>query len=187
MNLNLWDKQRVEQVLLNHGVVAYPTEAVFGFGCLPQDLTAIEKILAIKHRPISKGLILVASSLEQVLPFVVSPSADERKLILSPKERPTTYLLRARNTTGVHLKGRFSTLAIRISDHPIVRQLCDHLEQPLVSTSANITGKRPASTALQVRLQFATKLDHIVDAPVGEHAQVSDIYDLTSHRYLRKA
>lgn len=61
------------RVLREGGVIAYPTEAVFGLGCDPLNRDAVMRLLAIKRRPVEKGLILIASTFDQLLPFVVLP------------------------------------------------------------------------------------------------------------------
>jgi len=119
------------------GVIAYPTEAVFGLGCLPENSEALQRLLDIKQRPIEKGLILVAANFEQVRPY------------LAKNIKPTPQQMAPDNVTWVYpvadnvsplLRGRFDSIAIRISKHPLVQALCNTLDSPLTSTSANITG-----------------------------------------------
>ncbi|UPW18475.1 Sua5/YciO/YrdC/YwlC family protein [Agarivorans sp. TSD2052] len=166
-------------------VLAYPTEAVFGLGCDPDQQSAVEKILKIKHRPVEKGLILLASDLAQLLPYIeyAALSAEQRQLLITPQLRPTTWLVPVSELTPKWICGQFSSVAVRLTSHPVVSAVCDVWGKPLVSTSANYSGEPPAVTANQ-----ATQLsgvDIVLDGPLGGATQTSQIKDIFTGAVIR--
>ncbi len=123
------------------GIFAYPTEAIYGLGCDPDNETAVRNLLALKKRAADKGLILIAADLTQVERYL-KPLSTRQRQQLSPSY--TTYTFPARDTVPTWLRGNYHSLAIRITRHPLVKQLCLELNSPVVSTSANVSGKPPA-------------------------------------------
>lgn len=176
------------KVLQQGGVIAYPTEAVYGFGCDPKDLSAIKKILELKQREKEKGLILVASNFNQVKPYLQALDQElEEKLLKSWSECSSaiTWLVPVKESISEYLKGRFDTLAVRVSKHPIVKELCEKFDGAIVSTSANISTQEAARTAEQVKKIFANKIDIIIDGETDLNAQPSEIRDALTDEIIR--
>jgi L-threonylcarbamoyladenylate synthase len=167
------------------GVIAYPTEAVFGLGCDPLDGEAVLRLLAFKRRPWEKGLILIASDFAQLEPFLLPLSGEDKERVLANWPGPVTWLLPARPEVPRWLRGSHDTIAVRVSDHPLVVALCRAFGGALVSTSANLAGKRPARSVLAVRRQFGARLDYILYGPLGGRTRPSAIRDLESGRVIR--
>jgi L-threonylcarbamoyladenylate synthase len=177
-------------VIAAGGLIAYPTEAVYGLGCDPCDADAVRRILAIKGRSEDKGLILIAAGFEALAPFVEVLDAERMAEIRASWPGPNTWLLPARHDTPCWLTGRYDTLAVRVTAHPIAAALCRAWSclggGALVSTSANRSGRVPARTVVGVRLQFgATPPDLIVAGSCGGNARPSTIRDGRSGRVLR--
>ena len=167
------------------GVIAYPTEAVFGLGCLPMNEQSVHKILKLKDRSIDKGLILVAFSIEQLQPFVdFSKVQDRQQDINESWPGPVTWLIPAKAETPKWLTGEHETLAVRISAHPTVRDLCEKLG-PIVSTSANPSSEEPAKTSEQVRTYFKTEVDYVIPASISNNLSPTEIRDGTSGNIVR--
>ncbi len=167
------------------GVIAYPTEAVFGLGCDPGDRCAVERLLALKRRPVAKGLILIASDWNQLQPWLDRiPPAWHEKLHRS-WPGPTTWLIPASRYCPQWLTGRHNTLAVRITAHPPVRRLCQALDSAIVSTSANRSGQRPARSVLEVRLRFGRQIDFVLPGQVGTLTRPTEIRDLASGTVVR--
>jgi L-threonylcarbamoyladenylate synthase len=141
------------------GIIVYPTETVYGLGCDPLCEDAVERINQIKQRQPGKGLILLAGSLEQLDDFIDVPAPRHRALIRD-NEQPTSWIVPARTQVPAWITGGGESVAVRISDHATVRSLCNRLGYPLVSTSANPAGRKPARNALELHRYF----DGIVDA-----------------------
>lgn len=167
------------------GVIAYPTEAVFGLGCDPDNVAAIQRILELKGRPADKGLILIAAEFEQLLPYLdVSGLANLNKL-LKTWPGPTTWLIRARKTVPFWIRGAHESIAVRVTGHPIAAQLSREFGKPLVSTSANPSGLPPARSALKTRLYFGQADLFIVKGKVGGERKPSPIFDARTFARLR--
>lgn len=160
------------------GVIAYPTEAVFGLGCDPRNKLAVQRILALKQRPVSKGLILIAADFDQLQPWLLPLPPEHLATINRTWPGPVSWLLPARPETPVWLRGQHTTLAVRITAHPVAAALCRAAGSALVSTSANRSGRPPLRTALTVRLQLGREIDAIVSQPVGPARRPSTIRTL---------
>lgn len=173
------------QVLANGGVVAYPTEAVYGLGCDPWDRRAVDRILAMKGRDRAKGLILIAAELAQILPYVEPLPPDRMAEITATWPGPNTWLLPPRQTTPPWLTGRFATLAVRISAHPLAAALCRAYGGAIVSTSANRAGRPAARSAFDVRRALDQTPDYILVGACGGADRPSTIRDGRSGRVLR--
>jgi L-threonylcarbamoyladenylate synthase len=159
------------------GVIAYPTEAVYGVGCDPRNPDAVRRVLAIKGRPEGKGLILIASDFGQLEPFVERLAGPRMDEIEDSWPGPVTWLMPARSQTPRWLTGRHDTLAVRLTSHPLASALCRHAGSALVSTSANRSLRRPARNPLQVGLRLGGEVDYILTGICGERARPSTIRD----------
>jgi L-threonylcarbamoyladenylate synthase len=169
------------------GIVAYPTEAVFGLGCDPLDERAVRRLLALKHRPIHKGLILIAASFEQISCFLQPLTLADQARLATTWPGPCTWLIPARSTTPRWLRGRHDTLAVRVTAHPLAAALCRACGHPLVSTSANLSGRPPARSALAVRRQLGQRIDYLLVGPVGGALKPTEIRELRTERLVRGA
>jgi len=179
-----WQLHEALRLLRAGGVIAYPTETVYGLGCDPFSGTAVLHLLALKQRNISQGVILVASDIAQLLPLLQPLSTAVRKRIGKPAASPVTWVVPCRPETPRWLTGTHDTLAVRITGHPVARALCDGLGGPLVSSSANLHGRHPATTALGVRRAFGNRLDAIVHGDCGT-GRPSSVRDAVTGRILR--
>jgi L-threonylcarbamoyladenylate synthase len=166
-------------------VIAYPTETVFGLGCNPFNPVAVLRLLDLKQRNIEQGLILIASDFAQLEPLLMPLSAAVRNRILKTWPGPVTWTLPCLPTTPSWLRGNHRSLAVRLTSHPLARSLCESWNGPLVSTSANHHGKRPATSALGVRLAFDAELDYILHGKVTGTGKPSEIRDGITGRVLR--
>lgn len=173
------------RVLQQGGVIAYPTEAVYGLGCDPANQQAVQKILELKQRDRNKGLILIAADFEQLRPFLAEIEDSLLERVLATWPGPVTWLWPATSGVSTWLRGEHTTIAIRVTDHPLVIELCRAFGGALVSTSANVSGMPPARNAEQVQAQFKDRLDYILDGEVGGLAKPSQIRDVISGKVLR--
>ncbi|CAG8999810.1 MAG: Threonylcarbamoyl-AMP synthase [Candidatus Celerinatantimonas neptuna] len=180
----------VQTVDALHGgkVVAYPTEGLFGLGCDPDKPAAIEQLLTIKQRSREKGLILIAASFEQLAPYVdLSTIEGERQeQIFASWPGPVTWVLPASEYTSQWVTGKFDTVAVRVSDHPQVVELCLAFGKPLISTSANLSGHPAAVDVDQVESQMGTYLAAILSGETGGRNKPSMIIDGRSGNILRE-
>jgi len=170
--------------LINQGgIIAYPTEAVYGLGCDPFNQQAVKRILAIKQRPFSKGLIVLIADWSQLELLV---SHIESDLLVKVKETwpgAVTWVFPKAKTVHQYLSGEQDSIAIRMSAHPIARVLC--ADGPIVSTSANISGHNPAMDIAELMRQFPQGIDACLSGDLGGANQPSSIYDVLNGQRLR--
>ena len=166
-------------------VIGYPTEAVYGLGCDPLNPFAVTRLLNIKQRPMHKGLILIAADIEQLLPFVHIDNEEQIAPALDSWPGPFTWLFPARPGTPYWLTGEHNSIAVRVTNHPVARQLCLEADTALVSTSANRSQQQPARTALQVRMKCPAT-DFIIHGEVNKNARPSVIKDLITGKVIRQ-
>ena len=184
--LSDWQLHCARRTIFSGGVIAYPTEAVWGLGCDPWDQEAVERILELKQRPVEKGVILVASSVDQIR-FLLEPLSQA---LQDEAERywpgPVTCLLPdVERHIPELVRGKHTSIAVRVSEHPVVGALCKAAGMPLVSTSCNPAGRQPARHIWQVRRYFGDQLDWIVPGALGGNRKPSRIIDIVSGQQLR--
>ncbi|MEW8507398.1 MAG: L-threonylcarbamoyladenylate synthase [Candidatus Thiodiazotropha sp.] len=184
-NINPCRIRQAALIINGGGIVAYPTEAVYGLGCHPLDPHAVTRLLALKQRPMSKGLILIADSVAALQPYVGSLSDPKLNAVLESWPGAATWLLPATRNVPDWLTGEHATLAVRVTDHPVAAALCRAAGTPLVSTSANLSGRPPACNPLQVRLRCGPGVDLIVHAETGGLERPTPIRDARSGRVIR--
>ncbi|MEM8561468.1 MAG: Sua5/YciO/YrdC/YwlC family protein [Pseudomonadota bacterium] len=173
------------QLLAVGGVVACPTEAVWGLSCDPQNENAVNRLLEIKKRPESKGLILVAAN-EQQLEFLLAELAGtERQQLSRSWPGPNTWLIPHHGLVKSWVHGEHDTVAVRVSDHPVVAGLCLAWGGPLVSTSANPAGSDPPTVQSEVESYFGKTLDYIIPGATGGLDRPTQIRHLATGDVVR--
>ncbi|WWO98763.1 MAG: Sua5/YciO/YrdC/YwlC family protein [Candidatus Dasytiphilus stammeri] len=171
--------------LLQDDIIAYPTESVFALGCNPESKAAVMQLLSLKNRSIEKGFILVAADYEQIKSYIDDDQLSKKQRnIVSSQSRPITWLLPAHITTPYWLTGKFPSLAVRISQHPSIQQLCRAFNKPLISTSANLTGSIPCRTIKEIIAKFGDGL-MIYPGHLGKLECHTEIRDLLSGKVIR--
>ncbi len=176
--------QSAAEIIQAGGVVAYPTESVYGLGCDPFNQQAVMRLLAIKQRPVEKGLILIGADLEQLLPYVQLTQAQQQQLAAG-WPAPLTWLVPVTGAVPAWVRGSHSKVAIRVPDHPLARELCRRVGHPIISTSANLSGRPSARNTFQVARQLGEQLDFIVTGACDRASKPSTIIDLESGRTVR--
>ena len=179
--------QQAAEILDHGGVVAYPTETVWGFGCDPWNQTAVHKILALKQRPISKGLILLAANIQQIAPLTDPLDPSYISLLTRPHAIATTWLIPdPKQWAPSWIKGEFETVAVRITSDMQSQALCSAFGKPIVSTSANITGNTVVNEYSTVRKLFEHKIDGILKGDTSGNSHASCIKDLITGHVIRE-
>ncbi|MEY3220066.1 MAG: hypothetical protein RIT27_1423 [Pseudomonadota bacterium] len=179
--------RQAARILRQGGVIAYPTESVFGLGCDPQNRHAVEKILQLKQRVWQKGLILIAADFSQLEDFVEPLEKNLQNQLFNHQTKPITWLLPARKTTPAYLRGLHSTLAVRLTKHRQTIELCQEFGGAIVSTSANPATFSPARNVLKVKTYFKNNLDLILSGETDGFLLPSEIRDPFSQQILRPA
>lgn len=179
------DAQRIRRHLKRGGVLAYATESCFGLGCDPRSGRAIRRLLALKKRSPAKGLIVIAAHRGQLRPYIASlpPALEQRMRAAWPG--PHTWLVPASRQCPAWLRGGHDTVAVRVPAHRAAAQLCRVTGMALVSTSANLSGGKPATTAAECRRLFGKRV-LVVPGSIGTRRRPSTIQDLATGRIIRK-
>jgi L-threonylcarbamoyladenylate synthase len=174
------------RVIAAGGIVAYPTEAVWGLGCAPLDRPAVARLRDLKQRDPAKGLILVAGDMAQLRPWLRGLSPQNYQILAESWPGPNTWLVPCPRPMP-WLTGRFHTIALRVTAHPLVVELCRRVGGPVVSTSANPEGRPPARTAAQVRRYFHNRVDYVLLGRTLGAENPSVIQDLVTGEVVRPA
>ncbi|WP_222565900.1 Sua5/YciO/YrdC/YwlC family protein [Novilysobacter antarcticus] len=181
------DLDSAVRTLREGGVIAYPTEAVWGLGCDPFDQAAVLRLLAIKQRPVEKGLILIAGALAQLdglIDWRALPP-DRGDEVRASWPGPHTWVMPATAAVPPVITGDHDSVAVRVSAHPTVVALCEAWGGVLVSTSANLAGHPAATGVDQLDPALLAKIDAVLAGEVGGRATPSTIRDARTGGVLR--
>lgn len=178
--------RKLVKQLKNQQVVAHPTDTIYGLSALADSEVASNILLGLKNRPNNKGLILLSSDIEFVLPFVADLSLEQIKTICMQQERPTTYLVAKNSQTPAYISGQFETVAVRITQHPIIKFLCTQSQSALLSSSANIAGLAVVQSGVKLRGYFGDYFDCPINPNQAKKSQqASQIKHLITQQQYR--
>ncbi len=169
------------------GVIAYPTEGVWGLGCNPRNEAAVMRLLALKQRDVEKGLILIASNEAQLAEFIdVSTLAEERWAeVRGSWPGPNTWIVPASSTAPRWITGSHDGIAVRVTAHPQVVALCEGFGGALVSTSANIASEPSPLSRAELDPRIVAGVDAVSPGETLGRGQPSTIRDARSGGVLR--
>nr|WP_279237471.1 Sua5/YciO/YrdC/YwlC family protein [Dyella sedimenti] len=174
-------------LLRRGGVLAYPTEAVFGLGCDPHDQAAFERLFALKQRPPTQGVLLIAADVGQVERYIDRAALPREvfEQVLSSWPGPYTWVFPRSAEVPSWVAGGHAGIALRVTAHAPAAALCRTFGGALVSTSANPHGQPPARSAATVEAYFGEALDGLLDAPLGGQERPTAIRDAISGAIIR--
>ena len=171
-------------VIRNGGIIAYPTDTIYGLGCDPFNTASVDRLNIIKQRALGKQFILLCGDIEQIRPLVFLNSAQEDTI--SRNAEPISWVVDARPSAPAWLCSDEHTLTIRISRQSDVRRLCHILGHAIISTSANLSTKRPAKNALELHKYFHSTIDKILASNKNLKAKPSKIIRLCDNHVIRE-
>ena len=174
-------------VLRDGGVLGYPTEAVFGLGCDPHDRAAFERVFALKGRPATQGVLLIAATFAQVEPYIDLAAVPDAVLeqVRASWPGPNTWVFPRSARVPDWVAGAHAGIALRVTAHEPAAALCRAFGRPLVSTSANPHGEPPARDLPTLERYFGERLDAALDAPLGGLDRPTIIRDALSGAMIR--
>lgn len=181
---SVWQLNQVAQLIKQGGLIAYPTEAVWGIGCDPWNESAVFRILELKQRPIEKGLILIAASIGQFAFLIDKLSLEQQNILQASWPGPFTWLVPHNNLIPYCVSGNHRSVALRVTNHPLVKKLCS-LTGPIISTSANVAGLPAATSRLMVEKYFHNRLEGVLNGFLGSEKKPSRICDLLTGQIIR--
>ncbi|WP_423063164.1 Sua5/YciO/YrdC/YwlC family protein [Candidiatus Paracoxiella cheracis] len=182
---NTKDLNEAVTCLREGGLIAYPTEAVYGLGCDPFSIDAITRLLQLKHRSISKGFILIAANYAQLEQFILPIDPQALAHVFASWPGPVTWAFPTSKETPLWIRGEHRTVAVRITNHPIAKKLCERFGGAIVSTSANVEGHPPMRDEKMLRMAFGDKIDKIVPGKVGGALRPTEIRDAITGEIIR--
>ncbi len=165
--------QQAQAIIQKGGIIAYPTEAVYGLGCDPFNEIAIERLLQLKGRPRSKGLIIIGAHWQQLEPLTQAIPQERLATIMASWPGPHTWIFPASEKVPAWISGEFDSIALRVTAHPIARALCENA--PLVSTSANPLNQTPACNTVTLKTYFPQGIDLVIAGLLGDSVQPTTI------------
>ncbi|HEY3521079.1 MAG TPA: Sua5/YciO/YrdC/YwlC family protein [Rhodanobacteraceae bacterium] len=166
------------------GALAYPTEAVFGLGCDPDNRQAFEKIFALKQRPPEQGVLLIAAEFSQIADWIEAPpEAIARARATWPGAH--TWVFPRSPRVPEWVAGAHGGIALRVTAHETAAALCRAFAGPIVSTSANIHGQSPARSAKECETVFGSALDGILQGKTGGLSRPTPIADALTGGIIR--
>ena len=157
MNLMLDEAKRV---LENSGVIAFPTETVFGFGVYFDDINAYNLLNQIKRRPEDKPYTMMLSNKEEIEKYAYLTPRD-KKIIGAFIPGPITVLLKAKEIVPNHVTHGTGIIGLRVPDMKNIQDLLAFLGKPLLVPSANRSGEKPFLTKEEVRKEFGEEIGYI--------------------------
>jgi len=173
------------ETLHKGGLIAYPTEAVWGLGCDPLNSDAVQRLLKLKQRPAHKGLILVAASLQQCLDWLAPLTEEQHSTLNQSWPGFQTWVIPVARWVPYLVKGDHDSIAVRVSSHPLIQQLCLAFDGPLISTSANHSALPPICHQWQLKRAFGRQIDAIIPGKLAGESRPSSIRDLLTGKVLR--
>lgn len=177
--------EAAEQLRAGH-IIAYPTEAVYGLGCDPANESAVRKLLLLKGRKESAGLVLIANDFSQLQPWIADIDESLVNKAMQTWPGPVTWLFPRAAGVPDYVAGRHESIALRITAHEPSRDLCAAFGSALVSTSANHTADKPARSVAEVKDYFGQNIKGILAGPLGGAENPSEIRDLLSGNIIRQ-
>ncbi|PCF96883.1 L-threonylcarbamoyladenylate synthase [Vreelandella nigrificans] len=168
------------------GVIACPTEAVWGLSCDPDNDEALAHLMRMKERDPAKGVILVAANIQQFQPWLNQLPLSFHAPLAASWPGPNTWLVPDNGRSHGLVRGAHKCVALRVTDHPLMKALCEAFGGPLVSTSANRSGDPPAMSAEEVTTIFGSEVAAIAPGELGGNSRPSTIRDLVTGKVLRQ-
>lgn len=181
------DSERAAALLRAGGVIAYPTEGVWGIGCDPRDEAAVRRLLAIKQREVAKGLILVAADERQLAGYIAMQALDAsgRDAVRASWPGPHTWIVPASPDAPCWITGAHEGIAVRVSAHPQVVALCNAFDGAIVSTSANLSTLPAPRTRDALDAALLARIDGVLEGETGGLREPTPIRDARSGARLR--
>ncbi|MCD6012767.1 MAG: Sua5/YciO/YrdC/YwlC family protein [Flavipsychrobacter sp.] len=167
--------------LLKGGTILYPTDTVWGLGCDALNEAAVEKIFTIKQRPKEKSMIILLADAREVLQYVAAPPPDIIAIIES-FDRPTTVIYDGALGFPDNVVNKDGSIAIRVTTDPFCKALIKRFRKPLVSTSANISGRPTPSIYSMIDSNIIINVNYVVthrqnDDTIGAPSRIVRIND----------
>ncbi len=168
------------KIIRENGIVAFPTETVYGLGANALSNEACKKIFTAKKRPTDNPLIVHIADFEALAELVVSPSAEALQVANSFWPGPLSIILNARTHLPPAVTAGLGTVAVRFPSHQVAQRLIRKCGCPIAAPSANISGKPSATRAEHVMRDFQGKISAVIDGGPCQVGLESTVIDGTT-------
>lgn len=179
------DHSFVKDAILSGKIMIYPTDTLYGIGGNALDAKAVERIYSIKEREVGKPLSVIMGNLDMIKEYC-ELTKEQEIILLNFLPGPYTFILKLKKGKKLAAIGNSETVGVRVPEHQFARRLSVELKIPIITTSANISGKKEATTVKQIDKLVIDKVDFIIDSGETIHRQGSTVVDLISMKLLRK-
>lgn len=171
--------ERAAEVVRRGGVLLYPSDTIYGLGCSPFNESAIRRILEIKERPVDKGLLVLVPGPDWLERLAQDVDSDCLTICEQFWPGPLTILLKARPELSPKLTGREGKIGIRWPANPLLQEWMERIPGPVVSTSANLSGREVISSPGELKKLFGSLVDLFVQSSEPVNGTPSTVLDLT--------
>ncbi|WP_434352826.1 Sua5/YciO/YrdC/YwlC family protein [Psychrobacter sp. HD31] len=196
------DPTAASQWMQDGKLLAYPTESVWGIGCDAFNQQAVKKILAIKNRPIDKGMIVVTDSIKRLTPLLDGLTQAQKQTLASSwesvnnstinQQQATTWVLPLPKEVSIPnwITGKHNSVAVRVIAHPLIKQVCTNMvsvDNPfgfIISTSCNPSDQQPAKNFVEANAYFGNNIGYLQGSTLG-YTKPSQIKDINNSKVLR--
>ena len=179
--------EQAASVIADGGVIVCPSEGVYGISCSVLNEAAVKRIIAIKHRSSTKGLIIVDSSLEYLKEYLDTSRVDDRAMALMDGmwPGPHTFVVPVIDEFRNAAVRDDLTAGVRISAFRPFAEICLQAKTPIVSTSANISGENPTTDIDSLDPRITDNVDLVLTLPCGGLSASTSIYNTLTHTLIR--
>lgn len=184
----MYDSKPIEEqiregitILKRGGVIAFPTDTLYGLGAAIDSPEAVQRVFAIKQRPTHQALPILLADIDQIGEAAVDIPPMARRLARRFMPGALTLVLKKSQNIPAIVAGGGNTIGVRVPGHPIPVALIRGLGTPITGTSANISGYAPGKTAGEVRSQIGNYVDYIIEAVPPPTGIESTVVDLTGN------
>lgn len=154
--------EKCVEVMLRGGIILYPTDTIWGIGCDATNATAVKRIYSLKQRSDSKSMLMLVGSVEMLHEWVSDiPETFEKELLLM--DRPTTVIYETPHGIAANLLAEDGSAGFRVTREAFSKALCERLGRPVVSTSANISGRSSARIFSEIEEAIKEGVDYAAD------------------------
>ena len=178
-----WDKalEKAVEVLNKGQVIIYPTDTVYGIGADATNIEAVKKVYKIKERDITKPLLVLVSGLRMLLDYF-EPNGREILEIQRHFPGPYAFILKTRKKMLFGEK----EIGVRVPNHYFCRKVSEELGKPIITTSANISGKKAPSSIEKIENKIKERVDLIIDGGISKHKYASTVVNIREKKIIRK-
>lgn len=175
----------IKEAIMAGKIIIYPTDTLYGIGGNALDKKVVAKIYEIKERDSGKPLSVIMGNLEMIRDYCELTNEQET-ILLNTLPGPYTFLLKLKKGKSIAAVGSSDLVGVRVPEHQFARRLSVELGVPLITTSANISGKNDAYSVSHISKNIISKVDVVVDMGETMYKQGSTVVDLINMKLLRK-